>query len=78
MLAATIALVPGIRVSSSDSILLAVVMISLVGGLLRPVFVRVALVFGWFGAALLALFSNAAVLGAGLYLTPGIDVSGPF
>ena len=38
-------------------------------------FLRIALLFGWFGAVLLALFANAAVLGVGLYLTPGVDTS---
>ena len=75
VLGATIALTPGITVSSSLSLLVAVVAISLAGWLLQPVFLKIALLFGWFGAVLLALFANAAVLGAGLYLTPGVDTT---
>ena len=52
-------------------------MIALVGWALRPVFLRVALLFGWAGAALLAFFANAAVMWLGLTLTPGVSVSSP-
>ena len=75
ILGATILLTPGIEASSSGSLMLAVVMISLAGALLRPVFIRIALLFGWFGAVLLALFANAAVIGVGLVITPGVTVS---
>lgn len=77
VLGATIALMPGVAASSSLSLLAAVVMIALVGWVLQPVFLRIALVFGWFGAVLLALFANALVIGLGLYLTPGITISSP-
>ena len=77
VLGATIALMPGVAASSSFSLLAAVVMIALVGWVLQPVFLRIALVFGWFGAVLLALFANALVIGLGLYLTPGITVASP-
>ena len=50
VLGATIALTPGITVSRPASLLVAVVAISLAGWLLQPVFVRIALLFGWFGA----------------------------
>ncbi|MEO5743292.1 MAG: alkaline phosphatase family protein, partial [Terracoccus sp.] len=72
VLGATIALTPGVTVSSTPSLLVAVVAISVVGWLLQPVFLKIALLFGWFGAVLLALFANAAVLGVGLYVTPGV------
>ena len=75
VLGVTIALTPGVTVSSTPSLLLAVVAISVVGWLLQPVFLKIALLFGWFGAVLLALFANAAVLGAGLALTPGVETS---
>lgn len=75
VLGATIALTPGITVASPTSLLVAVVAISFAGWLLQPVFLKIALLFGWFGAVLLALFANAAVLGAGLYLTPGVGTS---
>ena len=75
VLAGTIALTPGIEVDSSASLVVAVVMIAVAGWLLQPVFLRIALLFGWFGAVTLALFANAAVIGAGLYLTPGVTIS---
>ena len=76
VLSVTVSVTPGIEVTSSWSLLLAVVMISAAGWVLEPVFLRVALVFGWLGALLLALFANAAVIGLGLWLTPGVETSG--
>jgi hypothetical protein len=75
VLGATIAVTPGITVDSTGALLLAVVAISLAGTVLQPVFLRIAMIFGWVGAVVLALFANAAVLGVGLYLTPGIGTS---
>ena len=77
VLGATIALMPGVTTDSPGSLILAVVMVSVAGWLLQPLFMRVALHFGWIGAVLLALFANAVVLGLGLYLTPGVTVSSP-
>ncbi len=77
VLGATIWLMPGVTTDSPGSLVLGVVMVSLAGWLLQPLFMRVALHFGWIGAVLLALFANAVVLGLGLYLTPGVDVSSP-
>ena len=77
VLAATIVLMPGITTDSPGSLLIAVFMVSVAGWLLQPLFMRVALHFGWIGAVLLALFANAIVLGLGLYLTPGVGVSSP-
>ena len=77
VLGATIALMPGVTTDSPGSLILAVVMVSIAGWLLQPLFMRVALHFGWIGAVLLALFANAVVLGLGLYLTPGVTVSSP-
>ncbi|WP_404391776.1 alkaline phosphatase family protein [Humibacillus xanthopallidus] len=76
VIALTIVLTPGVTVTSSISLVLAVICIAVAGWLLRPVFVRVAGLFGWAGAVLLALFANAAVIGLGFYLTPGIEVDG--
>ena len=76
VIALTIILTPGVQVTSSISLVLAVVGIAVAGWLLRPVFVRVAGLFGWAGAVVLALFANAAVIGLGFYLTPGIEVDG--
>ena len=75
VLGGTVLLTPGISTTAPGALLIAVVMISLAGWLLQPVFLRVALLFGWIGAVLLALFANAAVLGVGLYLAPGVVVS---
>ena len=77
VLGATIALSPGITTDSPASLIIAVVMVSVAGWLLQPLFMRVALHFGWIGAVLLALFANAIVLGLGLWLSPGVNVSSP-
>ncbi|KAB7743587.1 hypothetical protein GA707_13350 [Nostocoides sp. F2B08] len=77
VLGATIALTPGITVDSTGALLLAVVAISIAGAVLQPIFLRIAMVFGWVGAVVLALFANAVVLGVGLYLTPGVGTSSP-
>ena len=76
VIALTIILTPGVQVTSAISLVLAVVGIAVAGWLLRPVFVRVAGLFGWAGAVVLALFANAAVIGLGFYLTPGMEVDG--
>ena len=76
VIALTIVITPGVTVTNSVSLVLAVVGIAVAGWLLRPVFVRIAGLFGWAGAVLLALFANAAVLGLAFYLTPGIEVDG--
>jgi uncharacterized membrane protein YvlD (DUF360 family) len=77
VLGATIALSPGITTDSPASLIIAAVMVSVAGWLLQPLFMRVALHFGWIGAVLLALFANAIVLGLGLWLSPGVSVSSP-
>ena len=77
VLGLTIWLMPGVTTDSPGSLILAVVMVSLAGWLLQPLFMRVAVLFGWIGAVFLALFANAVVLGLGLWLTPGVDVTGP-
>ena len=77
VLGLTIWLMPGVTTDSPGSLILAVVMVSLAGWLLQPLFMRVAVLFGWIGAVFLALFANAVVLGLGLWLTPGVDVDRP-
>jgi hypothetical protein len=72
----TIAAVPGISVDSGFALVLAVAMITLAAWALRPVLVRVTGLFGWVGALALALFANAAFLGVGLAITPGVEVAG--
>ncbi|HSK27066.1 MAG TPA: hypothetical protein VK894_09170, partial [Jiangellales bacterium] len=75
VLAITVAITPGVYVESSASLLLAVAAISLAAWVLTPLLVRVAGLFGWFGALLLALFANAAVIGLGMWVTPGFVVT---
>ncbi len=77
VLGLTIAVMPGVTTDSPASLMIAVVMVSVAGWLLQPLFMRVALHFGWIGAVLLALFANAIVLGLGLWLSPGVTVSSP-
>ena len=74
VLGLTVLLTPGVAVDNGIVLVLAVVAIALAGWLLVPVFVRVAALFGWAGAIALALFANAAVIGLGLWLTPGVSV----
>ncbi|GAA2164284.1 superfamily IV 4 TMS phage holin [Humibacillus xanthopallidus] len=76
VIALTIVITPGVTVTNSISLVLVVLAIVVAGWLLRPVFVRIAGLFGWAGAVLLALFANAAVIGLAFYLTPGIEVDG--
>ena len=74
----TIAATPDISVDSAWSLVLATILLSVVGWILRPVLVATAGRFGWVGAGLLALFSNAAIIGAALWLTPGIVIDDAF
>ena len=76
LLALTVLVTPGVSTHSGLSLALGVVGISVAGWLLRPVFDRVAVFFGWLGAITLALFANTAVLGLGFVLTPGFVVDG--
>jgi len=76
VLGVTVALTPGVTATGGPSLAVAVFAVALAGWLLRPVFVRIAGYFGWAGAIFLALFANAAVLGLGFYLTPGVEVDG--
>ncbi len=75
ILGITITLAPGVAANNTASLLLAVLVISLAGWALSPLLARVTGLFGWFGALLLALFGNAMIIGAGLALTPGVEVS---
>ncbi|MGB9373415.1 MAG: phage holin family protein [Jiangellales bacterium] len=75
VLAITIGLTPGITVEEWWALPLATVVVSLAGELVRPLLVRLSGLFGWLGALTLALFANAAVIGVGLLLTPGIQVT---
>lgn len=75
LLSITVALTPSIVAESAASLLLAVAIMSLAARALQPVLARAAGLFGWLGAMALALFSNAAFMGIGLGLTPGIELT---
>ena len=71
----TIELTPGITLEFWWSLPLAVAVITIAAELLRPWLVRLASLFGWLGSLVLALFANAILIGLGLAITPGVDVS---
>lgn len=68
----TIVISPGLAANNGWSILIAAVAVGVAGWALRPVLVRVVSRFGWWGALFSAVFAQAVVLGAALWLTPGI------
>jgi uncharacterized membrane protein YvlD (DUF360 family) len=74
VLGVTIALTPGIAVEDWWALPLATVIVALAGELGKPILIRLTGMFGWLGALALALFANAAVIGLGLAITPGIEV----
>jgi hypothetical protein len=74
VLAATIALTPGVYNEYWWSIPLAALLYSLLAPGLQMLLARAALLLGWVGAILLALFANAVVIDIILQLTPGMVV----
>ena len=76
VLAATIALSPGIEATMVGAVPLAALLFSLLAPFVQTLLARFALLFGWVGAIFLALFANAVVIDIILNLTPGITVSG--
>lgn len=74
VLGITIGLTPGIQVVDWWALPLATVVVSLAGELVKPLLIRLTGLFGWLGSLALALFANAAVIGVGLLLTPGMEV----
>jgi uncharacterized membrane protein YvlD (DUF360 family) len=68
----TIVIAPGLSAESGWSILVAALAVGVAGWALRPLLVRVVSRFGWWGALFSAVFAQAVVLGAALWLTPGI------
>ena len=71
---ATIELSPGIYRTSTGSIALAALLFSLFAPLAQTLLARGAMLLGWVGAVLLALFANAVIIDVILNLTPGITV----
>jgi hypothetical protein len=74
VLAVTIALTPGIYNDYWWSIPLAALLYSLLAPTLQMLLARAALLLGWLGAILLALFANAVVIDITLQITPGMVV----
>jgi uncharacterized membrane protein YvlD (DUF360 family) len=71
-----VAILPGLAVTSSGSIVLAALVIGVVSALLRPVLGWLATLLGWLGIALVGLFAQALIFYAALSVTPGIEISG--
>ncbi len=67
---------PGLTIGGVGYAVLAVVLMSLVGALVRPLLRHLALLLGWAGVFLLALFLEAVVVYIALILTPDVTVSG--
>lgn len=74
VLAVTIGLSPGIYSDYWWSIPLAALLFSLFAPIGQALLARFALLFGWVGAVLLAIFSNAVVIDVVLQVTPGMIV----
>ncbi len=69
-------LLPGLEVNQLWSAALAVLLVAVVGTLVRPVLRGFALLLGWAGVFLLAVFGEAVVVAVALWLTPGVEISG--
>ena len=76
VLALTVNLSPGITVYSPVAVPFVVLWLSIFGALLRPVMIRLALLLGWVGSALLALFANAFLMYIALEWVDGIEDDG--
>lgn len=74
VLAVTIALSPGINAEHPIAIPVAAFFSTLLSAILRPLMIRVALPFGWLGAALIAVFGNFVVMTVAFWISPGITV----
>jgi uncharacterized membrane protein YvlD (DUF360 family) len=70
------ALLPGLQVNQLGAASLAVLVVAVVGTVLRPLLRGFALLLGWAGVFLLAVFGEAVVVGVGLALAPGVEISG--
>ena len=74
VLAITIALTPGIYAEYLGVVPLAALLFSLLAPFVQDLLARFALLFGWVGAVLLAVFANAIVIDIILQITPGMVV----
>lgn len=77
VLGVTIAISPGVDVESWWAVPVAVLFTSLLSVVLRPVLIRVTLIFGWFGAIFLALFGSFVVMYAVIEISPGFSSTSP-
>lgn len=67
---------PGLSVEGTGVVSVAVLIAAVVGALLRPLLRGLALLLGWAGVFLLALFGEALVVYVALMLAPGVTMSG--
>ncbi len=76
VLAATIAIAPGITLESWGVIPLTALFTTLLAAVLRPIMIRIAVPFGWLGAMLVAVFGNFVVLYFAFALSPSLEYTG--
>ena len=67
------ALLDSLTATTPWAVLAAAVIVGLVGGVLNPLLTRFAVVLGWAGIVLLAIFAQAFVVYLALSLTPGVS-----
>jgi uncharacterized membrane protein YvlD (DUF360 family) len=70
-----VALLPGLTMSDPAAAAVAVLVVAAVGVVLRPLLRGLALLLGWAGVFLLAVFGEALVVWVGLWLSPGIQIA---
>jgi len=73
-IAITVWIAPGVSAAHGWTLIVAAVLVALVSWALRPALAWVARRLGWTGAALIALFAQAIILGLALAFTPGMTV----
>jgi uncharacterized membrane protein YvlD (DUF360 family) len=75
-LALIIEVLPGITADSAAAVLLAAIVLGLLGAALRPLLVRLCSAAGWLGVVAGWLVTQALLVYAALWLTPGVHVDG--
>ena len=74
-IAITAWIAPGVEATNGWSLVLATVVVALASWALRPALAWFARRFGWAGAALTALFAQAAILAVAFWALPGLTVN---
>ena len=74
-IAITAWIAPGVEATNGWSLVLATVVVALASWALRPALAWFARRFGWAGAALTALFAQAAILAVAFWTLPGLTVN---